>query len=100
MQERDLGRDRAIAGYFNSRIIFPFLDASVIKTAMGIHISEKINKEHKKIVLRKIAENVGIPEEFAWRKKRAAQYGSGFDNLIRRIAKAEGLSKTEWLSKM
>ena len=33
---------------------------------------------------------VGLPAEFAWRKKKAAQYGSGIDKALLKIAKRHG----------
>ena len=37
-----------------------------------------------------VAEDMGLPKEFAYRKKRAAQYGSNFDRAIARLAKRNG----------
>ena len=43
----------------------------------------------RKESLRKVAESIGQPEVAA-KKKKAAQYGSGAMNLLRRIARSEG----------
>ena len=50
---------------------------------------EVINLINKKI-LRNIAQDLGIPKEFSNRKKKGAQYGSGFDKAILRLAKKNG----------
>ncbi|MBW3014134.1 hypothetical protein KY335_02725 [Candidatus Woesearchaeota archaeon] len=88
--ERDLTRDLPIAEALGIKIEAPFLDDAVIKAAMRIHIERKINEEHKKIILREIAEELGLPAEFAWRKKLGAQYGSKFDRAIKKIALNHG----------
>ena len=36
---------------------------------------KKNDKTTKKIIIREIAEDLGLPKEFAWRKKKAAQNG-------------------------
>jgi len=79
MWARDLVRDAALGENLGISVRVPFLDDDLIKAAMGIPGERKINLEHKKIILREIAEELGLPKEIAWRQKQAAQYGSGFD---------------------
>jgi len=39
--------------------------------------------------------------KFAWRKKKAAQYGSCFDKALIKLTKREGLKlKKEWIEKV
>ena len=54
---------------------------------MQIPGKRKLNKKYKKIILREIAQDLGLPKEFAWRKKQAAQYGSKFDKAIYKLAR-------------
>jgi len=99
MYQRDLLRDFAIADKLKINILVPFLDDDLIKTAMQIPGEEKLNKEHKKLILRKVAEELGLPKEIAWRPKKAAQYGSKFDRAILRLARKHGLKyKKEYLA--
>ncbi|MBW2995924.1 hypothetical protein KY332_01355 [Candidatus Woesearchaeota archaeon] len=86
MWKRDLTRDVALAEKLRIKIATPFLDDNLIKTAMKIDGKEKINKKYKKVILRKISQELGLPKEIAWRKKQAAQYGSKFDRAIYRLA--------------
>nr|MCK4930308.1 ATP-binding protein [Nanoarchaeota archaeon] len=85
--ERDLLRDVAIAK--NEKITFstPFLDKELIGVAMRISDKFKINDNYSKIILRETAEELGLPKEIAWRKKKAAQYGSRLDKAISKLAK-------------
>jgi asparagine synthetase B (glutamine-hydrolysing) len=91
MYKRDIERDSKISANFNSNILIPFLDKDVISNAMNLPASEKIKGIHNKYILREIAIDLGLKEEFAMRKKRAAQYGSKFDRAILRLAKRNGL---------
>jgi len=101
MYKRDLLRDWKIADEFGMSVLTPFLDADVIKLGMQFPAEEKVSDEFKKIILRKIAEDIGIPKEIAWRKKKAAQYGSRFDKAIQKLAKRKGFKlKKDYLGSL
>jgi asparagine synthase (glutamine-hydrolysing) len=91
MYQRDILRDFPISEKLKINILAPFLDPDLIKTAMQISGKEKLNREHKKLILRKVAEELGLPKEIAWRPKKAAQYGSKFDRAILRLARRQKL---------
>lgn len=95
--ERDLTRDALLGEYLDITVLVPFLDDDLITAAMGIPGDRKLNSEHRKIILREIAEEMGLPPEIAWRKKLAAQYGSGFDRVINKLAKQEKLGKRAYV---
>ena len=80
---KDLKRDFLIAESQKAKLITPFLDEKVIKSAMQTPSKYKI----KKYILREIAVDLGLPREFAFRKKTAAQYGSKIDKAISKLAK-------------
>lgn len=96
----DLARDYALGSGLNVSAKVPFLDEKVILTAMGLSGSEKIVDGERKVAFRKIAESLGVPKEIAWRKKQAAQYGSGFDKALEKLAKKAGLSKSEFVKSL
>ncbi|MCK4521439.1 MAG: hypothetical protein KAU20_02610 [Nanoarchaeota archaeon] len=90
MYERDLIRDQFISEALGITLITPFLSPEIIRSAMNIPGKRKLNSKYKKIILREIAEELGLKKEFSWRKKKAAQYGSKFDRAILRLAKQNG----------
>ncbi len=100
LYDRDLTRDAALGSALKISVRCPFLDDEVIVKAMGIKGEEKIKGEHKKFILREIAESLGLPKEIAWRKKMAAQYGSGFDKAIEKLAKKGSVQKSEFVKKL
>ena len=87
MHERDLKRDFLISKELNLNLLTPFLNPDLIKTAMSIHPMYKLDKEKKKIILREVAEDIGLKKDFAQRQKKAAQYGSNFIKGIDKLAK-------------
>ena len=68
----------------------PFLDRDLIKYAMKVPAGLKIKENIKKYILREVAINLGLPDVFAFRKKKAAQYGSRFDKAIYKNQRKNG----------
>jgi asparagine synthase (glutamine-hydrolysing) len=81
---RDLNRDLALAKKFRKEIYTPFLDEELVKYAINTDEKLKVKRGFKKWVLRKHAEKM-IPHEFAWRKRKAAQYGSGVVKMLKKM---------------
>ena len=99
MWDRDLVRDFNLAKELNIQVKTPFLDKDLIEYAMKLPAEWKIVKEKKKVILREVAEK--FLEEFAWRKKKAAQYGSCFDKAISKLAKKNGFKlKKDWIDSL
>lgn len=98
--ERDLERDLAIMNYYGKTIIVPLLDEKLIEYSLNIHPELKIKDSYKKWILRDVAQKLGVPKKFAWRGKKAAQYGSGAMKLLKKMAKEEKKTVTEFLAKM
>ena len=65
----------------------PFLDRNVIETAVKTPIKYMLHSNEDKIrkhILRKVAYEMGVPEYIAFRPKKAAQYGTGIDKIIKK----------------
>lgn len=65
----------------------PFLDRKVIDIASRIPIKYMIKSSEdniRKHILRDTAYQIGVCEQIAYRPKKAAQYGSGIDKIIRK----------------
>ena len=98
MWARDFLRDFRVAAAFRVKALTPFLDKKVIVAAMRARPGWKIRDGEKKLILREIAAAAGLPEEIAFRPKLAAQYGSGFDRMLGKLARASGFAgKREYL---
>lgn len=87
---RDLYRDDVVSMRNGYELRVPFLDHELVEHALTIPEDYKVREGYRKYVLRKAAEKLGVPEDVAWRKKTAAQYGSNFDKAISRLAKDNG----------
>ncbi|ADC68749.1 asparagine synthase (glutamine-hydrolyzing) [Methanocaldococcus sp. FS406-22] len=69
----------------------PFLDEEVVEIALSIPIEYKMSELRKRI-LRDVASQY-LPDYIAYRPKKAAQYGSGGEKMIYKVAKKYGFSK-------
>ncbi len=96
--ERDTYRDDVITMNNSIELRLPFLDKKLVEYSLKIPSKFKLKDGKDKLIIRKVAEDLGIPHEFAYRKKRAAQYGSKFDRAIQKIAKDNGFKlRAEYL---
>jgi len=84
--ERNTYRDDVITMNNNLELRVPYLDKNLVAFALRIAPSLKIKDTVEKYILRELAVKMGIPEKLALRKKKAAQYGSGFDKMIEKLA--------------
>ncbi len=99
MWGKDLVRDAALGRALGINVLTPYLEQELILNAMRVPAKYKIDSGNRKIILRKVAEQIGLAKEVAWRKKQAAQYGSSFDKAMEKLAKKNGFkNKTEYLN--
>lgn len=98
MYERDLYRDDVVTMDNGLELRLPYLDINLVKYALKIPEKHKISEDAAKIILREIALDRGLPKEFCFRKKTAAQYGSRMDYALDKLVRKSGfLSKSAYL---
>lgn len=93
-------RDDKATSPFGVELRTPFADLDVIRFSLSIPSEFKVrsgNDLTRKWVLRTVAENMGVPRDIAWRRKKAIQHGTGVESAIRRLAKNQGLTAEEYL---
>jgi diphthine-ammonia ligase len=96
--EKNTYRDDVITMNNNLELRVPFLSKEIISFGLRIDPKLKIKKDIEKYILRQVAIALKIPKEIAYRKKKAAQYGSGFDKVIQKLAKQEKKKKSAYLN--
>ncbi|MGH9965846.1 MAG: asparagine synthetase B family protein, partial [Nitrososphaeraceae archaeon] len=75
----------------------PFLDLKLIRLSMKIDLRlnvKGVSDAFGKHVHRKLAQELGIPRDIAYRSKEAAQHGSGIHQVIDLIARKHGFDET------
>lgn len=87
MYHVNLERDDAVAMANGVELRVPFLDKEIIKLALDIPGKFKIRNSEdllRKHILRDLALDIGVPEYIANRPKKAAQYGSGINKILKK----------------
>lgn len=87
VQQRE--RDAAVASQFGVWYSLPFMDERVVCASRKFSTEDLVKGDLRKIALRSVAAEY-LPEEIAWKPKKAMQYGSGVSAALTRIAKSEG----------
>ncbi|WP_295723045.1 asparagine synthetase B [uncultured Methanobrevibacter sp.] len=83
----NLQRDDAVSMANGVELRVPFLSEELVKWSLNIPAKYKIKNAEdniRKNILRDLASDKGIPDYIAYRNKKAAQYGSGIDKILRK----------------
>jgi asparagine synthase (glutamine-hydrolysing) len=103
MYEINFERDSKICNFHNVQLRLPFATYQLAKFAASLPLQLKIESPSdmlRKIVLRKVAEDVGLPHFIVNKPKKAIQYATGVNKVIKKLAKKKGFSTKEYLQKM
>ena len=87
MYHVNLERDDACSMLNGVELRLPFLDKTLVELVLNIQDNKKIVSMHddmRKSILRKLAFEEGLDYEIAYRPKKAAQYGTGIDKILRK----------------
>jgi asparagine synthase (glutamine-hydrolysing) len=95
-------RDAAVARLNGVELLMPMLHSGVTDLARKIDVRLKIRREDgytRKYILRRASEEY-LSAELAQAPKKAAQYGTGIQNVLRRMARREGVTQGEFLRRI
>lgn len=88
--ESNLERDLKIMATFDVELRLPFAMYTLAEFAMSLPLMCKMEQKSntlRKLVLRKVALNIGLPKMIADKPKKAVQYSTGINDAVKRIAK-------------
>ncbi len=83
----DLIRDTTLANSLGKEIFAPFLNKELVEYSLTIPKEKKIKGDMNKLILRELLISNGVSQESALRLKKAAQYGTEFDKVLRKLSK-------------
>ncbi len=84
--ENNLERDDAVTMANGVELRVPYLDREVVGLSLGIAPGLKVHNGIRKYILRLSAQGI-LPDELAWKEKKAAQYSSGIHSALTKLAK-------------
>jgi asparagine synthase (glutamine-hydrolysing) len=90
-----------VGNHFGKTLHRPYVDENLLEYMLSVPYDEILPSESRprKALLRKVAEKMNL-EPLSMTEKKAAQYGSGAMNLIRKIAKKERLTANGYISSL
>ncbi|UGV41231.1 asparagine synthetase B [Methanococcoides orientis] len=99
MHEVNTYRDDTVASFTGITLRLPYLDEKFVEYSLSIPEKFKMSDGMNKVVLRRVGEELGIPDMITKRSKKAAQYGSRFDKALAKLSKKAGFSnKTDYIN--
>jgi asparagine synthase (glutamine-hydrolysing) len=103
IHESNIERDVKICGFHNVELRLPFASYQIAEFALALPTELKIEKRAdtlRKLVLRKVAENMGLPPSIAEKPKKAVQYATGINAALKKLAKKQKVTVTEYINKL
>jgi len=100
--EINFERDSKICNFHNVELRLPFATYQIVRFAASLPVELKIRLPDdglRKLVLRKVAKDLGLPTHVLEKPKRAIQYATGVSRVLERLAKNEGISVKEYAQK-
>jgi asparagine synthase (glutamine-hydrolysing) len=101
--ESNLERDLKITNHLDVELRLPFATFELSEFALGLPIECKIEQKEdtlRKLVLRKVASNVGMAASLVDRPKKAVQYSTGINDAIKRLAKKQNKTVNDYISQL
>ncbi|MCW4049500.1 MAG: asparagine synthetase B [Candidatus Bathyarchaeota archaeon] len=98
--KNNFDRDTKISNDLGVNLLLPFTHPKLIQYGLSIPIQHKLTKSQgqpRKKVIRELGKHLGIPDKTSDRPKKAAQYSTGVNQKLRKIAKRHGKKLGEFL---
>jgi asparagine synthase (glutamine-hydrolysing) len=103
IHESNLERDLKITGFHDVQLRLPFASFEIAEFALSLPIECKMEQKPntlRKLVLRKAALNLGMPDSVVDKPKKAVQYSTGINDAIKRVAKKQGKTVNEYIKQL
>jgi asparagine synthase (glutamine-hydrolysing) len=103
LHETNLERDTKICNFHSVELRLPFVTYKVAEFALDLPIRLKLGLQQdtlRKLVLRRVEKNLGLPEFIVNKPKKAIQYTTGINNILKKIAKRKQLTVNDYLLKV
>jgi asparagine synthase (glutamine-hydrolysing) len=100
--EVNFQRDNQVCAFHKVELRMPFTDHEVVEFSLSLPVDLKIDSAMgvRKVILRMVAEMLGMPPFIVDRPKKAIQYATGVDKAIRKLARGKGLTSKEYIEKV
>jgi asparagine synthase (glutamine-hydrolysing) len=101
LHESNIERDVKICGFHDVELRLPFASYQIAKFALNLPIELKIERSAdtlRKLVLRKVAVDMGLPSSIVEKPKKAVQYTTGINDALKKLAKKQGRTVKDYVN--
>ncbi|UCF59390.1 MAG: asparagine synthetase B [Candidatus Bathyarchaeota archaeon] len=101
--EKNFQRDTQVCSFHKVELRLPFVDREIVKFALGLPVGLKIKSMEdrlRKRVLRRVAQNLELPQFIVDKPKKAIQYTTGVNKTLQRLARKESLTLREYVKRV
>lgn len=101
--ETNFQRDNSVCAFHKVDLRLPYVDREVVRFALSLPVDLKfysVDDPLRKRVLRHVAKNLGIPKFIAERTKKAVQYATGVDKVLRELARRRSLTQRDYIKEV
>ena len=103
LHESNIERDEKICSFHDVELRLPFASYQIAEFATSLPIELKIERQEnslRKLVLRKAAENMGLPESVTIKPKKAIQYATGINDALKKTAKKHKTTINAYINRL
>ncbi len=103
LHESNIERDVKICNFHDVELRLPFASYQIAEFATSLPVKLKIEKKTdslRKLVLRKVAENISLPKSIANKPKKAVQYATGINDALKKLAKKQKTTVKEYTNRL
>jgi asparagine synthase (glutamine-hydrolysing) len=103
LHESNIERDVKICNFHDVELRLPFASYEIAEFALSLPLKLKIEKKAgslRKLVLRKVAENMGLPASISEKPKRAVQYSTGINDALKQMARKQKKTTKEYVNSL
>ncbi len=103
LHESNIERDVKICSFHDVELRLPFASYQIAKFALNLPIELKIERSAdtlRKLVLRKLAMDMGLPSSIVEKRKKAVQYATGINGALKKLAKKQKTTVTGYVNKL
>jgi asparagine synthase (glutamine-hydrolysing) len=103
IHESNLERDMKICAFHDVELRLPFGQIEIAQYAQSLPVELKIEPKAdslRKLVLRKTALKMGVPDALADKPKKAVQYSTGINNVLKKLAKKNGKTVNDYVNQL
>ena len=101
IHESNIERDEKICSFHDVELRLPFASYQIAKFALNLSVELKIERKAdslRKLVLRKVAVDMGLPSSIVEKPKKAVQYATGINDALKKLAKKQGRTVKDYVN--